>query len=331
MIRTLFRQFATKVKPTPAAVASPTPAATSDNYAISSTKTSLKHLLSLENQAITQSFIEAFIPKYYSSPVTGLKPFPVTPTLALPTVDFEPCCRFLVESRNIKANIVEVDVDHSHGVGELSLFKLCTSYVSQLTVPIPHIGAEASFKGIHPFVSVQIHDYNEPDTISQSTTTHEIHLVEDDFIKHYSFQDIYTGDSIDALQIIEIDLPRARKYLMKKRHNYDLFNDTDWWLELLSNSSNYNNIGQTYLNYPIPLFFSDAIDKLNMTHWSPALRSSYLNEVVVIKSVKVYKRDKEGKESSKKQVIKEKAIEDVAVRMLGLNYNREDIAKVSCV
>ena len=377
MLRTFYRCFTSKV----------TAPSTTDSYAIATTRTAFKHLFSHENQAITKSFYKAFIPQYNHKSIADLKPFPITSTFALPNVDPEPCSRFLVESKKIRPNIVEIDIDHSHGLGEYSMLKLCSSYVSQVpstssnsppTPPTtstsdntesasPTLSLDPS-KDIHPLISIQIHDY-------KSNKSHDIILTETNHIKHYTFQDIYTGDSIDTIHIIDIDIPYAKDYLFIKSfgQNYDLYTEQDWWLELLIHSHEYNIRANKYTTITtnntdtgtgtttatttstqVPTFFTEAISKLNMRHWSADLLSTYNNEIEFLKAVKVYKsttsagrtasssdstvggRSKggisgRGGRRGRKNVreeVEEEVVEGVKAKMVELEYKEEDIAKV---
>ena len=367
MLRTFHRRFTSKATAT----------SNTDSYAIATTRTALKHLFSHENQSLTKSFYKAFIPQYNHKSITDLKHFPITSMFALPNVDPEPCCRFLVESKKVKPNIVEVDIDHSHGLGEYSMLKLCSSYVSQVpSTFLPHTTSATtttstsdntesasptlSFdpsKDIHPLISIQIHDY-------KSNKSHDIILTETNHIKHYNFQDIYSGDCInDTIHIIDIDIPYAKDYLFIKSfgQNYDLYTEQDWWLELLIHSSEYNIRANKYTtittnntNTQVPTFFTEAISKLNMTHWSADLLSTYHNEVEFLKAVKVYKSTtsagrtasssdstvggriksgsgisgkSKGRKSVREEVVEE-VVEGVKAKMVELEYKEEDIAKV---
>ena len=326
MLRTFHRRFSSKATTT----------STTDSYAIATTRTALKHLFSHDNQSLTKSFYKAFIPQYNHKSITDLIHFPIKSMFALPNLDPEPCSRFLVESKKIRPTIVEVDIDHSHGLGEYSMLKICSSYVSQVPFTSSTSAATAttttttstsdntessaspttsSFdpsKDIHPLISIQIHDY-------KSNKSHDIILTETNHIKHYTFQDIYTGDSIDTIHIIDIDIPYAKDYLFIKSfgQNYNLYTEQDWWLELLIHSHEYNIRANRYTTITtsatdtgtgtttatttstqVPTFFTEAMYKLNMAYWSADLLSTYHNEIEFLKAVKVYKSTSAGRTAS---------------------------------
>jgi hypothetical protein len=123
----------------------------------------------------------------------------------------------------------------------------------------------------------------------------DLRLKDSDFIKEFLLQDIYSGDKIDSLKILLLDLPKARLLLKNKGVDYDTYTDIDWyaltfaryltlhrWVEILANSVNYTPESlKTILtaSATVPQFFFDAFELLDMTRWSDEMISSYSKEL----------------------------------------------------
>ena len=94
---------------------------------------------------------------------------------------------------------------------------------------------------------------------------------------HYLLTDRESGQMIDHLQMIQVEIPRSRE-LLRGKPDHKTFAAIDWWLELLCFSEDYSADRVADLKQrgvEIPEFFEHALQRLDRTIWSPQMQKEY--------------------------------------------------------
>ena len=102
-------------------------------------------------------------------------------------------------------------------------------------------------------------------------------MAEGQFFKHYLLKDSQSGQVIDHLQMIQVELPRGRE-LLERKPDHKMFTPIDWWLELFCFSEDYTPARVSDLRtegVEIPSFFERALQRLDRTVWSPQMQKEY--------------------------------------------------------
>ncbi|OZA42504.1 MAG: hypothetical protein B7X84_05855 [Alphaproteobacteria bacterium 17-39-52] len=92
--------------------------------------------------------------------------------------------------------------------------------------------------------------------------------------------DQQSGQTIDHLQMIQIELPRAKKTLFPPSNT---FTEQDWWLSLFKHATEYKSAdleGMVSQGLIIPDVINKALDRLRLSKWVPGLVHAYEKETV---------------------------------------------------
>jgi hypothetical protein len=102
-------------------------------------------------------------------------------------------------------------------------------------------------------------------------------LPPEQFIKHYILSD-KSGQQIDYLQMIQVELPRAEKIrsLFPPREDFTLI---DWWVSVLHHAQDYTseNVTTWYNSGAgiMPTEIYNALNRLDLQQWNPGITSEY--------------------------------------------------------
>lgn len=97
-------------------------------------------------------------------------------------------------------------------------------------------------------------------------------MQQDQYMKHFMMTDERSGQKIDALQMIQYELPRA--YEILKLRNKTLTKENgieEWWMKVLENTESISE--KEMKNAPIGV--SAALKRLTIGEWNPDLRAAY--------------------------------------------------------
>ena len=255
-------------------------------YAIATTDTAFKHLLSPEesNFDVLRSFLQAFVPSFHDDPIDSIQPMPV----ALPALrergEKQTFMDLYVKTAKTHY-IIEMQAKRHVMFDERALFYACSTYSKQLP-------QERLVKGVpwycelKPVIALQILDYDSS-RVRESTAAgvsdslvHRVEghpMAEGQFFKHYLLKDSQSGQVIDHLQMIQVELPRGRE-LLERKPDHKMFTPIDWWLELFCFSEDYTPARVSDLRtegVEIPSFFERALQRLDRTVWSPQMQKEY--------------------------------------------------------
>ncbi|HQS93480.1 MAG TPA: Rpn family recombination-promoting nuclease/putative transposase [Alphaproteobacteria bacterium] len=253
--------------------------------------TAFKHLLSVSldghDSSIASSFLNAFVPDFQKDPIEELYEQP----LALPALarrsEKSTFMDFHVRTKSGAHIIIEMQVRRHVYFDERALFYAASVFSRQLSEK--ELEQPTWYKGLMPIYAVQILGYDSnrargikeeevEDTLLTRIKDHPMHP--DQFIKHFKMTDQQSGQTIDHLQMIQIELPRAKKPLFPPSNT---FTEQDWWLSLFKHATEYKSAdleGMASQGLMIPDVINKALDRLRLSKWVPELVHAYEKETV---------------------------------------------------
>lgn len=286
-------------------------------YAIATTDTAFKHLLSPEpgNFRVLQSFLQTFVPAFNDDPIADIQLMPVAIPVLKEVGKKQTFMDLYVKTAHTHY-IIEMQARRHVRFDERALFYACATYSRQL--PESRLVAGSPwYTELKPVIAIQILDYDSErirgaassasDSLVQRVAGHP--MAEDQFVKHFRLTDSISGQIIDHLQMIQVELPRGRS-LIEKKEDHRAFTVADWWLELFCFSEDYTPeklAGLKTDGIVIPEFFEAALERLDRTVWAPAMQREYevdLTNREAYASVLAVERS-EGKAEGLKEGLKE--------------------------
>ncbi len=255
-------------------------------YAIATTDTAFKHLLSPEasNFDLLQSFLQTFVPAFHGDPITEIQPMPVAVPALRERGEKQTFMDLYVKTPRTHY-IIEMQAKRHVMFDERALFYACSTYSRQLPQD-RLVAGNPWYSELKPVIAIQILDYDSgrireataagvSDSLVRRVEGHPMR--EGQFFKHYLLTDQPSGQVIDHLQMIQVELPRGRK-LLERKADHKTFERIDWWLELFCFSEDYtpDRIGSLKGDgVAIPDFFERALNRLDRTIWTPAMQTEY--------------------------------------------------------
>lgn len=310
------------------------------HYAIATTDTAFKHMLSVEDgdKEIMRSFLQAFVPSFASDPIAFIESCPVAIPVLREKGEKQTFMDLHVRTQNGTRYIIEMQAKRHIMFDERALYYACATYANQLTST--QLQDEHWYHNLRPVIAIQVLDYDSnraqgiklPEGVKSDTLIERVKerpLAQDQYIKHYALSDRYSRQMIDYLQMIQVELPRAKPVLKKKRKDHAQFSDAEWWVELFCFSSEYTEgriLELKATGVIIPEFFEKALHRLDMNVWAPKMQREYevdLTDRETYATVLAVER-KEGREEGK--IEERKAI---ALEMLNEGLSDEMILKLS--
>ena len=176
--------------------------------------------------------------------------------------------------------IIEMQAKRHVMFDERALFYACSTYSKRLVKGVPW------YCELKPVIAIQILDYDSSRVMESTAAGVSDSLVrraeghpmtEGQFFKHYLLTDRESGQVIDHLQMIQVEIPRGRE-LLRGKPDHKTFAAIDWWLELLCFSEDYSADRVADLKQrgvEIPEFFEHALQRLDRTVWSPQMQKEY--------------------------------------------------------
>jgi len=254
-------------------------------YARATTDVGFKQLLDpSKDKENMLSFLNTFVPELKNDPATDVETAPL-PIPALPRTE-DSKITFMdihVTSRKGEHYIVEMQAIRHLMFDERSLYYLCNTYGRQLSEK--QLQQRDWFLSLKPTIAIQVLDYDTnrarglkakqgvsdslPDRVKANP------MKDGDPIKHFKFIDTHSGQVMDHLHMIQIELPRYPKKLYPPKAN---FTERDWWLSLLRHSSLYTPKSIVSLKkdgIKLPHFIEKGFERLDVKNWNPKLQNDY--------------------------------------------------------
>lgn len=260
------------------------------HYAIATTDTAFKHMLSLSmgsDPSIVISFLNCFIPPFRGDPVINVQEAPVAiPALRHPGEKQTFMDLHVVSEKGVHY-IIEMQAQRHVMFDERALFYACGTYARQLSEK--QLSAENWYINLKPVIALQILDYDTnrirglkaevPDTLVDRVREHP--LPTEQFIKHYVLSD-KSGQQIDYLQMIKVELPRAekQKLLFPPQAGFTI---GDWWISVLHHTQEYteDKVEEWYNNGTgiMPTAIYSALKRLDLQQWNPGITREYRENI----------------------------------------------------
>jgi hypothetical protein len=256
------------------------------HYAIATTDTAFKHMLSLSmgsDPSIVISFLNCFIPPFRGDPVVEVEEAPVAIPALRPPGEKQTFMDLHVTSQSGVHYIIEMQAQRHVMFDERALFYACGIYARQLSER--QLSAENWYINLKPVIALQILDYDTnrirglkaevPDTLVDRVKEHP--LPTEQFIKHYVLTD-KSGQQIDYLQMIQVELPRAErtKSLFPPQADFTM---ADWWVSVLHHAQEYTSakVAEWYNEGTgiMPVAIYNALNRLDLQQWSPRVTGEY--------------------------------------------------------
>ncbi len=253
--------------------------------------TAFKHLLSVSidghDPSIAISFLNAFVPDFQTDPIYELYEQP----LALPALahrsEKSTFMDFHVRTKSGVHIIIEMQVRRHVYFDERALFYAASVFSRQLSEK--ELEKQTWYKGLMPTYAVQILGYDSnrakgiedeeiDDALLKKAKEHPI--LPNQFIKHFKMTEQQSGQTIDHLQMIQIELPRAKKTFFPPTNE---FSEQDWWLSLFKHATDYkvadlDEMVSKGLN--IPEVVAKALERLRLSKWVSQLVHAYEKETL---------------------------------------------------
>ena len=186
--------------------------------------------------------------------------------------------------------IIEMQSKRHIMFDERVLFYACGTFAQQLTEK--ELCNKNWYTNLKTVIALNVVDYNSNlvrgltlsgtvDNMLERVGDHP--LKDGDFIKHYKLTDKASGQEIDHLQLVQVELPRAviDNPLFPPKEDFDL---QDWWVSILKYTNQYNSemVEELYNKGAMPEVIYMALRRLYLPDWNPQDRDAYKVELVDI-------------------------------------------------
>jgi predicted transposase/invertase (TIGR01784 family) len=290
----------------------------SARYAVATTDTAFKHMLSVDGveNDVMRSFLRAFVPSFQNDEIATIVSCPVAIPVLRQKGEKQTFMDLHVRTNSGERYIIEMQAKRHLMFDERALYYACATYSNQLSAA--RLGDERWYQDLQPVIAIQVLDYDSNRvkgiTLKESvksdtlvTRSSKNPMLEGNYIKHYMVTDRHSGQMIEHLQMLQIELPRAKRAFKEKDHAE--YSEADWWVELLCYSSEYTDeklmeLKESRVN--IPSFFESALKRLDLNEWAPTLQKEYQTDLTDRKNygtVLAVER-KEGREEKTKEVVR---------------------------
>jgi hypothetical protein len=130
--------------------------------------------------------------------------------------------------------------------------------------------------------AIGINDPNVKDTLIDRISKHP--MKKGNFMKWYVMTDKFSGQEIDHLQMIQVELPRAAKAMNLFPPNKD-FTTQQWWLSILCNSAKYTEefVEELYKEGIMQHEIYEALGRIKYDTWNPSLKDDYKRDLAEIR------------------------------------------------
>jgi hypothetical protein len=258
---------------------------TTQDYANPLVDVAFKRLIALKGEggsSVALSLMNSMVPDFKDKPIKSLKAAPKDIQIPKNKGVLALCMDFHAINNRGEHLIVELQLRRHICFDERVLFYAARTYSHQ-------IGKKVSIKGdwynnLKKTYAIQILGYDSNKIIGITGKNVEDSLVDrikghnmkpGDFVKHYVMTDRFSGQEIDHLQIIQIELPRAESLdLFPPRRD---FTEQMWWLSLFNHSNEYT---QEYINKLckegiMPRAIQEGLERIKMDKWEPGVLKDY--------------------------------------------------------
>ncbi len=258
-------------------------------YADPTTDTAFKHLLSPaieENKEIIKSFLNTFVPDFAHDPVKEVR----EDSIAIPKLPKDGLKQTFMDMHVVSQSgahyVIEMQAHRHINFDERALYYTASVYSQQI--------AEKEFqdpmwyRNLKPTIAIQVLGYDTnrvhgmkdkvPDNLIERVKNNP--LPENQFMKHYLMTDRHSGQEIRHLQMIQIELPRARKNVFPPNKNFGVM---DWWLSIFKFAPLYTQGTVAALKEQgiiMPAVIEQALERLYFPKWNPKEIHEYKTDTI---------------------------------------------------
>jgi hypothetical protein len=262
---------------------------TNQDYANPLVDVAFKRLISLDGEggdSVALSLLNSLVPDFQENPLKSLKSAP----LDIPIIKDNGVRPLSMDFHavNIRGEhlILELQLQRHIFFDERILFYAARTYSHQLDNKILATGGW--YKNLKKAYAIQILGYDSNQIIGISDPVVDDSLLDrvekhpmktGDFMKHYVMTDRFSGQQIDHLQIIQVELPRAESLNLFPPSRE--FTEQRWWLSLLNHSEEYTKeyIEKLYKEGIMPQTIYEGLERMNLGKWDPSLLQDYNREI----------------------------------------------------
>jgi len=318
-----------------------------EKFAVATIDTSFKHMLSLSTgscASIVISFLNNLVPAFRLDKIENIREAPT----AIPVLKRKGEKQTFMDLHVVTCKgvryIIEVQAKRHVMFDERVLFYACSTYAHQLSEDVRE--SKDWYLNLKPVIALQILDYDTNritgiKTVggAQDTSVERVKnnkLSKSQFIKHYLFTEQLSGQIVEYLQVVQVELPRAEinKKLFPPRPN---FSELDWWLSLLRHADEYTfeqveilHSKDTAKENRMPDVIYKAFERLEFQKWSPELQQEYKEDIVqkeLFTTIFAVER-KEGIEEGRKEWIVEGKM-NTARKLKSKGFSTKDIVELT--
>lgn len=252
-------------------------------YAIATMDSTFKHLLSGNEQSVIHSFFKSFIPDFGQQ---GDELIELAPT-AIPALRDVGQKQVFMDLHFVSSTgvhyVVEMQRKRHVCFDERVLFYTCATYSTQLTQS--QFASRDWYTKLKPIVGLQFLNFdtnraagissgNVPDTLPARVRANP--LAPDQFRKEFVLKDRVSGQEVDALRLVQVELPRSElgRKLFPPEPSFTM---TEWWLSVLQHSQEYScvDVERLHSEGHMPPEIYSALKRLDKREWNYAHVSEY--------------------------------------------------------
>ena len=275
-----------------------------EEFAIATTDVAFKNMLSLslnDDKSVLQSFLNCFVPDFNTDPVDDV--IEELPT-ALPALkkkgEKQTFMDMHVATRSGLHYIIEMQARRHEQFDERALYYAASTYSRQLTEK--DLNKNRWYNMLRPVIALQILDFDtnkvhtkKEDKYSKTEmatdTAEAAHLLdkiiervtknplpEGHYVKDFLMTCQNSGQKLDDLRLLQIELPRSHAKFPPTNE----FTDKDWWLSILCHSENYTHEQIAQLESEgihIPTHIKAAFHRLDYSIWAPEMQVEYKEQI----------------------------------------------------
>lgn len=199
-------------------------------YASATVDTAFKQLLSPSldgNKSIIKSFLQTFIPAFENDSIEDVEEAPIAVPALRDEKEKHTFMDLHVKSSKGTRYIVEMQAERHDMFDERAMYYACYTFSHQLSEKV--LGQDLWYLNLKPVIALQILDYDtnkihDPAKRAKKggkdATTEKMlafdrvkshKLLHHQYVKHYMLTDIVSKQTIQHLQLIQVELPRAEK------------------------------------------------------------------------------------------------------------------------
>ena len=258
-------------------------------YADPTTDTAFKHLLSPaieENKEIIKSFLNTFVPAFAHDAVKDVR----EASIAVPPLPKDKIKQTFMDMHVVSQSgchyVIEMQAYRHINFDERALYYAASAYSQQL--PEKEFQDPMWYRNLNPTIAIQVLGYDTnrclgiKDKVSDSLIERAKNnpLPDGQFMKHYVMTDKHSGQEIRHLQMIQIELPRARHNVFPPQKDFNL---TDWWLSIFKFAPQYTQEAIRDFEKQgivMPAVIAQALERLYFPKWNPQEIHEYKSDTI---------------------------------------------------